>query len=144
MISGGKATNIVPEECRLKAEVRSRDQAKLEAQVAHLRDCCERAAAQFGCELEFGHQEAYRTFRIDPEEPVGRMAAAGVRAAGLEPAWADGGGGSDANVFCAAGLRCLVMACGEREVHTHREYVLVSDVVAAARVVAGIISAAAM
>ncbi|MBI5833190.1 MAG: M20/M25/M40 family metallo-hydrolase [Armatimonadetes bacterium] len=144
VISGGRATNIVPEECRLKAEVRSRDQAKLEAQVAHLRECCEAAAEAFGCELRFGREEAYRAFRIDPDEPVGRLAAAGVRAAGLEPAWADGGGGSDANVFCAAGPRCVVMACGEREVHTHREYVLVSDVVAAARVVAGIITAAAM
>jgi tripeptide aminopeptidase len=136
VISGGRATNIIADECRLQAEVRSRDQGKLDAHVAHLRETCQAAAAARGCRLEFGTREAYRAFRIDPEEPAARLAARAVRAAGFPATHADGGGGSDANIFNAAGVRCLVMACGERDPHTHGESVHVADVVDAARIVA--------
>jgi tripeptide aminopeptidase len=140
VIEGGRATNIISEKCTFKAEVRSRDQAKLERHVAHVKAACEAAAAERGCRLEFETREAYRSFRIDPEEPVARLATAAVEAAGLQPSYAEGGGGSDANVFNAAGLRCILMACGERDPHTTRESVHVADVVTAARVVSQIVA----
>lgn len=143
VISGGRATNIVPDECRLQAEVRSRDAAKLEAQVAHLRAVCEQTAAEWGAGLEFGRTDVYEAFRIARDEPVAQIAEAAVRAAGLEPSWVEGGGGSDANIFCAAGLRCLIVSCGERDVHTHQEWCKVSDVAAAARLVYELVGAAA-
>jgi tripeptide aminopeptidase len=143
VIQGGRATNIVPERCDVKAECRSRDRAKLHDRVAHLRGACEDAAAEFGCGLEFTTREAYRGFRIDRDEPVARLAQAAIEAAGLAPSWVDGGGGSDANIFNAAGIRCVVMPCGERDVHTKSEHVYVRDVVDAARVVANLIAAAA-
>ncbi len=143
VIEGGRATNIVPDLCRIKAEARSRDTDKLARQVHHVRDCFETAAAEFGCRLELVERESYRGFRIQPDEPVARMATEAVRAAGLAPSFADGGGGSDANIFNAGGLRCILMACGERDPHTTRESVAVADVVAAARVVAELLRLAA-
>ncbi|NUQ00058.1 MAG: M20/M25/M40 family metallo-hydrolase, partial [Armatimonadetes bacterium] len=139
VIEGGQATNIVPDLCRLRSEVRSRDLAKLSRQVAHLQEAFETAATEFGCRLEFANREAYRGFRIEPDEPVAQLAAAAVRAAGEVASFAEGGGGSDANIFNAGGKRCLLMACGERDPHTLQESVAVSDVVAAARVVAELI-----
>ncbi|MCC7491455.1 MAG: M20/M25/M40 family metallo-hydrolase [Fimbriimonadaceae bacterium] len=143
VIEGGQATNIVPEVCRLRSEVRSRDQGKLEAQVAHFQETFQRVADEFGCALEFSSREAYRGFRIDLAEPVARLAAAAVRAAGLQPSWAEGGGGSDANVFNAGGKRCILLACGERDPHTLRESCALADVVAAAEVVAALLGVAA-
>lgn len=139
-IRGGSATNIVPAQCAIEAEVRSRHPGKLEAQVEHLRVTCEESAAQFGCEFEFTRREAYQAFRIEPDEPVARLAAAALSAAGLPVTWADGGGGSDANVWNAAGLRCVILSCGERAVHTHAEHLHISDVVAAAEGVAHLVA----
>jgi tripeptide aminopeptidase len=136
VISGGRATNIVPEECRLKAEVRSRNADKLAAHLAHLKASCEAAAEAFGCRLEFATNESYQGFSIGLEEPVARLAGAAIAAAGLEVSHVQGGGGSDANVFCAKGLRCLLMACGERQPHTTAEHLHLADVVTAARVAA--------
>ncbi len=143
VIEGGQATNIVADCCRLRSEARSRDTAKLAAQVAHFREQFEAAAAAFGARLEFGSRTAYEAFRIDPEEPVARIAAAAVTAAGLAPSFVDGGGGSDANVFNAGGKRCILMPCGEQAPHTTAEAVDLADVAAAARVVAEIVHQAA-
>lgn len=138
-IQGGQARNIVPAECRLECEVRSRERAKLDLVAAQFRTAFERAAEQHGCTVEFEHRVLYDGFRIALDEPAAQLAATAVRAAGLEPTYAEGGGGSDANVFCAGGLRCLVMACGEQQPHTPEECVAIQDVVDAARVVAELI-----
>src|SRR5262249_38899261 len=45
-IAGGAATNIVPNLVRLHGEARSHDEAKLEAQCAHMQSCLEEAAAR--------------------------------------------------------------------------------------------------
>lgn len=139
VISGGSATNIVSEVCELKAEVRSRDEAKLERQVAHFRRVFEEATEASGCTLEFSSRTAYQGFRIDQGEPVAQLAAQAVQAAGLAVEFVEGGGGSDANVFNAAGLRCILMPCGQRDPHTSAESVAIEDVATAATVVAQLI-----
>ncbi|MBI2297745.1 MAG: M20/M25/M40 family metallo-hydrolase [Armatimonadetes bacterium] len=143
VIQGGTATNIVCEHCLVKAEARSRDPEKLEAQWRHMVETFEAAAAEHGCRLTVQAHEVYRGFRIDRDEPVARLAAAGVRATGYEPSAEDGGGGSDANIFNAGGLRCVILACGHEAVHTPQEHLAIADVVAAAEVVTGIIACAA-
>lgn len=139
VIRGGEATNIVSPSCEVRSEIRSRDAAKLAQHLEHFRAVFAEAAERHGCELEFVDHEAYVGFAIDPSEEVAQLASAAVTAAGFAPEWVDGGGGSDANVFCAAGRRCVLMSCGQRDPHTVAESVAIADVVGAARVVAELI-----
>src|SRR5213079_1614396 len=48
IIRGGSATNIIPEEVTIRAEARSRDEAKLAAQLAAMRRALEVAAEAEG------------------------------------------------------------------------------------------------
>ena len=48
IITGGTATNIIPAECYLKCEARSRNQAKLDKQREHMIACFQEEAAAAG------------------------------------------------------------------------------------------------
>jgi tripeptide aminopeptidase len=51
VIRGGTANNVVAEECTIKAEARSRDEAKLAEQVRHMRERFEAGAAEVGARV---------------------------------------------------------------------------------------------
>jgi tripeptide aminopeptidase len=55
------------------------------------------------------------------------MAAQALERAGYTPSYALSGGGADANVFNARGLRCVNLANGMMEIHTPNEHIAVSD-----------------
>jgi tripeptide aminopeptidase len=56
-----------------------------------------------------------------------RLAATGLEKAGYTPSYALSGGGADANVFNARGLRCVNLANGMMEIHTPDEHIAVAD-----------------
>ena len=142
MIRGGTARNAVPSEVVVDGEARSRDSAKLEIQVAHMRERCEAAAREVGAQAEVRVEHAYLPYRIDPEAPVARMAAAAARRVGLEPTFSATGGGSDANNFNAGGLPMVVLGLGCSGAHTVAERVAVSEVEALARQVVALVEEA--
>ena len=55
------------------------------------------------------------------------MATAALAACGHTPASLESGGGSDANVFNAAGMPCVNLCNGMAEIHTASEHITVSD-----------------
>jgi len=143
VISGGQATNIIAPECTIAAEVRSRALPRLKEHEAHVRACFEQAAYRLGCQAEMSQVESSPGFVIDESEPVLQMAVEALRRAGQRPHLNHGLGGSDANIFNAAGKRCVLLPCGEREPHTTRESVRIDDVVTAARTVVELLGLAA-
>ncbi|HEY3397797.1 MAG TPA: M20/M25/M40 family metallo-hydrolase [Armatimonadota bacterium] len=121
MIEGGSARNVVPEVCRLQAEARSHNEEKLAAQVAHLREQLESAAAHYNARVEVDVDQSYQAFHLAPDSlPVVRAGAAAAQL-GIEPVREIGGGGSDANVFNERGIPALMFATGAAEVHTPQE-----------------------
>jgi len=142
LIRGGTARNAVPSEAVIEGEARSRDPAKLAAQVAQMRERCEAGARRVGAEVEFGVEHEYPAYRIPPDAPVARLALAAARRAGLEPTLAATGGGSDANNFNAVGLPTVVLGLGCTGAHTVREQVAVRELVALARYVVALIEEA--
>ncbi|MDI7275201.1 MAG: M20/M25/M40 family metallo-hydrolase [Anaerolineae bacterium] len=129
LISGGRALNIVPDLVEVKGEARSRDPARLEAQVRSMVSAFEEAAARHGATVDVEVTRVYVGYRLGPDEPIIRLLAAGAAEAGLELNCIATGGGSDANIFNAAGIRIVNISCGMDQVHTTHEQIAVGEMV---------------
>ncbi|RYG20325.1 M20/M25/M40 family metallo-hydrolase [bacterium] len=142
-IEGGTATNVVMAEVRLKAEARSTNVEELDAQVAHMIDRFEAAAAAWGTVVEIDHKRHYSSYHVSEDTPVVQVAQAASRALGFEPNLRTTLGGSDANIFNAKGLPSIVVATGMDKIHTHEEFIKVQDLVDTARLALELIRQAA-
>ncbi len=120
-ICGGTARNVVPEHCRLRAEARSYDEAKLAAQVEHMKACFREAGESCGAQVGVSVGRDYTSFALPDDALVVRRAAQAAQRVGMEPVTERGGGGSDANVFNEHGIPSLMMATGAIDVHTPHE-----------------------
>lgn len=123
VITGGTATNIVPDRCLLRAEVRSRDDAKAVAVVERMLKAITTAATETGIDVGVDVHEHYRGYRHSRRSLVMRLAASAVAAAGLPFAAVASNGGSDANVFNARGLPALTLGVGYERVHSPQEHI---------------------
>ncbi len=63
-------TNVVPEVTTFEMEVRSLDSAKAEAQVKHLQDALEEAAAKFGATLELEISKSLSSYKHNDDNKV--------------------------------------------------------------------------
>ncbi len=144
VIQGGRATNIVPDEVRLRAEARSHDPERLAAQTAHMRACVEAAVARHpGATAAVIVHHQYDPTSIPDDAPIMRLLAAAARRTGRTIASAGMGGGCDANILNRRGLQVVNLGTGMREIHTTSEWLKVSDMVAAAEVTLAAITLAA-
>jgi tripeptide aminopeptidase len=143
VIEGGKARNIVPDRVSVKAEARSRDESKLAAQVEHMKSVFEEEAAKIGAKADVTVEKEYWTYRWTENDDIVKLAVAAVKRIGLEPAFIDGGGGSDANVYNRAGIPALVIGVGYDGAHSSSEHVAVSDLAKCAEFVVALIETAA-
>jgi tripeptide aminopeptidase len=127
VISGGTARNVVPEWCSLSAEVRSHDEAKAVALVREMLETAAFAASLSDCEVESEVRPSFPGYRFREGDPPVRMAAEALERTGYPASYALTGGGADANVFNARGLRCVNLANGMTDIHTPDERIAVAD-----------------
>jgi tripeptide aminopeptidase len=143
-ISGGAAINIVPNAVTVHGEARSHDEAKLRAQTDHMIGCFEAAAARHTLTLGDGVHRGRVTAEVErdydrlhvPEEArIVRLVRTAARTLRREITLWRTGGGSDANILCAKGLEVANLGTGQREVHTVREHLVLSDMARSAELV---------
>jgi tripeptide aminopeptidase len=125
-IEGGTAPNVVPERCRIEAEVRSLDHARATSVVGEVVDRLTWAASSTETDVDTEIVEQFRAYRLKESEPHVAAAAAALRDCGIEPIFRSTGGGSDANAFNARGLPVLNIANGTEANHTPEERVSVA------------------
>jgi len=143
-IEGGRATNIVPDEVRVRGEARSHDLVRLAAQTDHMRACFAEAAARHpGARVEVEVEAAYQPMAVAEDSAIMRLVVAAAARAGRTITAAGMGGGCDANVLNGRGLEVVNLGTGMREIHTTGEWLKVSDMVAAAEVTLAVIQLAA-
>jgi tripeptide aminopeptidase len=144
IIQGGAAINIVPDQVVVKGEARSHDEAKLEAQSAHMARCFHEAAEAHvlmcGDEIIQARIEAnvsrdYNRMNLDESAPVVRWVLAASRALNVKIECEKTGGGCDANVFNSQGRNIANLGTGMRDIHTTHEYLLLEEFFQTARVV---------
>jgi tripeptide aminopeptidase len=120
-IEGGTAINVVPERCRIEAEVRSVDQARVETLATEMIDHMQNAADAAECDLDVTVERMIQGYRTKPKAIQVTVAEQALRACGYEPRHIITGGASDAAVFEAAGLPCTNLADGTEHNHEPTE-----------------------
>jgi tripeptide aminopeptidase len=142
LIRGGVAGNIVPPECRVWAEARSRDADRLREQVQSMLDAATYAANLADCELESRIVSEYEGYHLARTHEAVRLVSQALDSSGYPVTYIESGGGADANVFNAAGVPCVNVCNGMAEIHTASEHIAVADLEGMLDVTMGLIEAA--
>jgi len=130
LISGGSATNIVPEFAEARGEARSHNRRKLQTQIRQMRMAFRQAVreARLGTRAFAGLPRLseeiildYPRMRLDSQSLVLRLMKEAARTLGCKISPKVGGGGSDANIFNAHRIESLVIGTGMEKVHTTSE-----------------------
>jgi tripeptide aminopeptidase len=124
-IEGGTSANVVAERCTVEFEARSLDEARAGEVVGAMVDAAAEAASDADCDVETSVERMFRGYRLARTARPVEVAAAGLRATGVEPVYIATGGGSDANAFIAAGLTVVNVANGTERNHQPDESVTV-------------------
>jgi tripeptide aminopeptidase len=126
-ISGGKQTNIVPDECIVLGEIRSLKDELAIKELNKVKEVFEHTAASYLGSIEFHYEKQIEAYEIGEEEEVVRRFRKASEELGLNPVTEYTLGGSDNNHFVRNGIRGIVVACGMNEVHTTKEYTTVDQ-----------------
>ena len=142
LISGGVATNIVPDRVEVRCEARSRNMEKLQAQTNHMKETFERVATENGARAEVIVKKSYGSYVLAEEAPVVTLAVTAAQSIDLLPEIKATGGGSDANFFNNYGVPTAVLGVGMSKVHTADEYIKEVDLYNSAELVIALIKTA--
>jgi tripeptide aminopeptidase len=135
VIEAKGATNIVPNLVRIKGEVRSHDEVKLENVTRNIVDTFENVVSDYRKEFATGElprveidieNEFNRTF-IPDDHRVVLLAQQAAENLGRQVKTKKTGGGSDANVFFGKGIFTGVIGTGMKEIHSVRESIRIED-----------------
>ncbi|HEY3782483.1 MAG TPA: M20/M25/M40 family metallo-hydrolase [Fimbriimonadaceae bacterium] len=139
IIQGGTGVNVVCPSVTIRGEARSTSVEELDAQVGHMIQRFEEAAAKWGAEVKIEHDRHYRSYHIPDDARVVKIAQQASLNLGFEPTLRTTLGGSDANVYNANGVQSIVVATGMDKIHTHDEYISRQDLIDTARLAVEII-----
>ncbi len=117
MIEGGTAINVVPERCRVEAEVRSLDDARAAAVATETVDHLQDGANAAECDVDVNVEQMFRGYRTRQSAQQVVVAERALRRCGYEPKAIDSGGASDANSLQLGGFACTNLADGTERNH---------------------------
>ena len=133
-IEGGGAINVVPERAELIGEVRSLEQDALDALKVRIEALAQEQARAYGASAEVRWEALYPGYAVAENAPIARLFAEACAAEGVEAAFESTYGGGDANPLNGRGLSCVVFGLGMQAIHSPQEFILLSDLVRAARI----------
>ncbi len=142
VISGGKATNIVPDSVFIQGETRSLDRAKKDRQTRLIAEKLREAAAAAGASVEVKVENLYREFGLGDDHEVVLTAVKAAQNLEIVPQLQSTGGGSDANIFNEKGIPTVILGIAMQNVHTTEEFIRIDDLVMSCRYLVEIIKTA--
>ncbi|MEG0416786.1 M20/M25/M40 family metallo-hydrolase [Gordonibacter sp.] len=140
VIEGGRETNVVPDTCLVAGECRSLYRSRVDAQRDAMTTALENAAARFGGSVDIEWEKSYDAVLYDEDDPLVQAIVRAVEAAGLTPRFHHSGGGADANVLAACGVRPVTLSVGMANFHSLGEYISVADLEDSARLVEALVA----
>lgn len=126
-IEGGTAINVVPEMCRVLAEVRSPDATTLTRETQLIIEAAHEGAGKYGCSADVVVKPSFRGYKHTDEHRGVQIAEAALRSVGIEPTRIASAGGSDANVFEEHGIPSVNLGDGSWSTHTSDEGIADAD-----------------
>ena len=151
-ITGGTATNIIPETVLVEGEVRSHSQEKLAAFSQQIKDTVQTTidnwmpgpGAQLGSDvrprLDFHLAQEYPAMHIDRNAPILQRVDSAAARLQREIRYERAGGGSDANIFNAKGLQTAIIGIGMDHVHSTEESIDLQDMHRTAELIANMLT----
>lgn len=146
-ITGGSATNIIPDRVVINGEARSHNKAKLDAVIAGIQEAFQEAVVRAGGgdagtlpRYEIQVDEDFPGTNVPPDHAVVTLAQAAGHKLGRTIVTQRAGGGSDANVFFGKGIMAGVLGTGMTDVHTTNESITLADMTASAELLYTILS----
>lgn len=139
IISGGRATNIVPDFCEVRGEVRSFSHKKAQAQMDAVRLQFLHSAQAVGASVEFQMSVGCTAYQTPPDSSVVQRFQLACNKLRLPALLQKTFGGSDNNYLSMNGITGLVVASGMHNCHTCQEYTTVSELAQAAELVVTLI-----
>ena len=124
-ISGGTGTNIVPERCEVRGEIRSYVHEKALEQLNRIEEIFRASAGRYGGEAEVTCRIGTYAYETSMESTVVRRMWDVCKKLGFPFLPKESFGGSDNNVLAAHGIEGIVLACGMEQVHSVQEYTTV-------------------
>ena len=124
-IAGGTAINVIPEQCRIEAEVRSVDEEKLQTALTDMIDRLQDAANASECDVDVTVERMFEGYRTRPRAPHVVLAERALQTCGYVPKHIASGGASDANSLNAIGFPCTNLADGSERNHQPDERISV-------------------
>lgn len=144
VIEGGAATNIIPNKVTLRAEARSHDDKKLDAQTDHMRQALRDAAAKRSvvvdgetvtARVEEHIEREYHAMNVADDSTIVQLVMKAASNLNHEVKTLATGGGCDANIFNKRGLEVANLGTGMQAIHTVKEWLNVQDLYRSADVV---------
>jgi tripeptide aminopeptidase len=148
LITGGTATNIIPDNVVIQGEVRSHSESKLAAYTEDIRNTFEQTVQDWSGRangggqptLTFSVNKEYPVMQIKRDDPVRKRIEEAATGLNRKLLFTVAGGGSDANILCSQGRPCLIIGTGMNNVHTTEESIDLQDMVRTAELVMGILA----
>lgn len=126
-MEGGKARNIVSEECVLQGEVRSSQHEKAVAELALIEAVFREVTEEYQAKYEFETTIGCLAYQIDKEHPVITRFQRACEKINCPVELVSTFGGSDNNNFVKNGITGIVMSCGMNQVHSCKEYTHIDE-----------------
>jgi tripeptide aminopeptidase len=121
VIEGGSAINVVPEKCRVLAEIRSQNPETLTSETRRIVDAAHEGAGKHGCAADVTVRPSFKGYQHTDGHAALGIGEAALRSLGIEPERISSAGGSDANVFEVMGVPSLNLGDGSTGTHTDAE-----------------------
>lgn len=140
-INGGNYTNIVPDFAFAEGEMRSHKEEKLEDLKKQIENTIKEVIDCYSAKSdnlpsgEVNFTRVFKAFHIEETDPLLNLVKKAAEKTGLTLTFKKKEGGSDANIFNERGIKCVILGTGMQKVHTTEEFILVKDLVKAARLV---------
>ena len=139
VISGGRATNIVPEAAVCDLEVRSIQKSKMLDVEKEVRRTVKNICSKYGAKASIERSLEYEGFIIKKDDPVSIITAKAMKKIGLKPVFVSMGGGSDTNIINRSSVRAINLSCGMQKIHSAEEYIMIKDLITVTKLVLSIL-----
>ena len=142
MIKGGGATNVVPDSCVVKGEVRGLDHEQALRQADLVKNQFERSAFAVGGTVEFELVTVSKAYKTPEGHPVVARFESACNALGLPVMLTKTMGGSDNNVIAQSNITGIVLANAMNRCHARDEFTTVEELAKSAALTLALMTAA--
>lgn len=134
-ITGGKATNIVPEECRIEGEIRSFDHEHALKLLLEIEEIMNDEVTKVGATYQWQEKINCVAYQTDLNGKTAQRYREACKVIGIDCEFVKTLGGSDCNTFSQEGITGLVLSNAMNQVHSCEEYTQVEEIILSTRIV---------